>query len=476
MDFTDVDRFELYSAAGQWVPITTYVRPGRGEITAGRGRGTEFDAVGPGGMSLAIDNASGRFTPGSAYADLALTQLMPIRLFSIIGYRSFPILTGWCQLPDTTENLAGVDNLINVTVVDRKELLDGGRTLISNLAEYIQSATTTLVCFYPLGDLAAPFLDVVGSGPPFMPELTFTAAGTSVDAATLSPAAGPIASGDDMRGVLFAPTLAVQSSAFPTLAQGYRLSADFDATSGTAFTSGVPLTLILWVSITGQYDTQSILTATVRDVATSTEVSSLVLQRVLQDPAGAATNFGRVSMAWSWSGSGITGNAVSSTQFITTGAGLVPIGVQLTINPNNLKLWIGPDEFTAPAVPFGSPASPAELYGALQLGPLEGALSHFQIHVGDYTHSDFLAQYAAGRVGLSQQRPDERIVSALWFAGASHNGALDEGSTYLQQVSVAGRTAGQLIDDATAAERGRFFYDGAGLPVFQSRVRTTYNL
>jgi len=475
VEFQDIDRWDVYSAAGVWTDITAYVRPTRGDQAVQRGRQTELDQSGAGTGTLTIDDASGRFTPGSPYADLELTQGMPVRFYTVIGYRLFPICTMFVELPDTTEHLPGVDNLITVGLVDRKQLLDGSRTLISNLAEYIQAATTTLVCFYPLGDTAAPWLDVTGTGPPFSSELTYTSLGTLTAAATITPASGPMAAGDDMSGVAFAPTLAVQSSTFPTLAQGWRLTSEFDATAMTSFASGVPLTLVTWVSITGQYDNQNVLSVTFKDVATGLEVSTVQLQRLVQDAVAVPTDFGKVSAIWNWSGSGTTGRAVSTTQFVTTGAGMVPMAIQITINPNTLKLWVGSDEFSSTAVPLGAIATPQQLSGTVRLGALEGALSYFQIHVGSFSRADFLAQYLAGRLGLAQQRPDERIVSALWYAGASHSGVIDEGSTYMQQVSVRGKTAGQVIDNAVATERGRFFYDGAGNPVFHSRVRA-YNL
>lgn len=476
MDFYDVDRIAVLSAAGAWTDITLYTRPGRGDIAAQRGRSTELDQPAAGLMSLAIDDASGRFTPGSPYADLELTQGMPIRFYSVIGYRLFPILSGFCELPDTTENLPGVDNLITIGVVDRKQLLDGGRTLISNLAEYIMADTaTTLTCLYPLGEAAAPWLDVVGAGPSFSPELTYMSAGTLAAKASITPAGGPMAPGDDLRGVATAPTLAVVSSAFPTLVQGYQLVSTFGAGSGTSFAAGVPLTLIVWVAITGQYDDQVLVRATFSDVATGLEVATIRLQRLIQDFAAVGANFGRMQGVWSWTGSGTTGSVVSDGLFINTGNGVTPVALQITYNPNTMKMWVGSDEFTASVVPTGTPTSPQQLIGNLTLGPVDGALSYFQVHVGALSHAEFLDQYMAGRTGLAQQRPDERISTALWYAGAESAVAFDEGSTYLQRASIAGKTAGQVINAAVETERGRLFYDGAGNPVFHARTRA-YNL
>lgn len=475
MDFYDVDRIAVLSAAGVWTDITLYTRPGRGDIAAQRGRSTELDQPAAGLMSLAIDDASGRFTPGSPYADLELTQGMPIRFYSVIGYRLFPILSGFCELPDTTENLPGVDNLITIGVVDRKQLLDGGRTLISNLAEYVMADTDTLTCFYPLNEQAAPWLDVVGTGPSFSTELTYTAGGTVGSKAGITPAGGPMAAGDDLRGVAFAPTLAVGPSAFPTLIQGYRLISTFGSTSGTSFAAGVPITFIVWASITGEYDDQTLMTATFSDVATGLEVSTVSLMRVIRDAAAAPTDFGLVRGLWSWTGSGTTGRVVSVGQFVNTGAGVVPIALQITYNPNAMTLWVGADEYTAAVVPGGTPTSPQQLSGNLRLGPVDGALSYFQIHVGAFSHADFLDQYMAGRTGLAQQRPDERISTALWYAGVESAASFDAGSTYLQRASIAGKTAGQVINAAVETERGRFFYDGAGNPVFHARTRA-YNL
>src|SRR5216110_3317512 len=123
--WADFARVLIYKNSA-WVDITSWVRFRRTELSESSGRSTELEGIGPGRMTFANDNPGGQFTPGSAAASLALTLGMPIKLVEQIGYKSFGLWQGVLQLPETSEALEGVDNLVVVTAVDGKEILDNG--------------------------------------------------------------------------------------------------------------------------------------------------------------------------------------------------------------------------------------------------------------------------------------------------------------------------------------------------------------
>lgn len=472
MDWSDITRAELQNAAGVWVDITDRVRFAREDYRAFTGRQNETDAIGAGSLVLGLDNADGLFTPGVATAALAITLGMPIRAFDVIGYRRFDVFSGALEMPDATEQLEGVDNIITVTAVDEKQLLDNGRTFVSTLAEYIMSATpTTLRNYWPLTETAAPFHDLIGSGADFTPELQTTSLlDANTAAPTYTPAGGSSAAGDDARGVLFTPSQSLTGGfGFPTLASGWALRAQ----SGAQFGPGELLTIVLWISITDGNDQQYILLSSISD-STSSQQSLVEVDRVLyHSSSGALSGLMDATIASSFGGSLNAGDAHTVLPVLNSGDAIYPIGVQLSYSPNTLKLWVGRDEIVSTA-PTGTANSP-QVLGDLLLGAFKGTAAHVQVHVGNFTRTDFLAQAAAGGNGLDGQRTDERIATILRYAGVTGGTALDEGSTFMQRASLAGKRPGQLIDEAVDAERGRFFVDGAGVPTFHSRVRA-YNL
>jgi hypothetical protein len=471
MPWADVTRVLIYKNSA-WVDITEYVRFRRTDLEASTGRATELEQIGPGRMAFGIDNSTGNFTPGSAYASLELTLGMPVRLVEQIGYRSFPLWHGALQLPETSESLEGVDNLVVVTAVDGKELLDNGRTFISTLAEHIIASPGTLVHFYPLNETAPPWRDVVGGGDPMTVSLSRSSlANDGVMAPAYTPGGGPSARGDDLRGVLFTPDMStVGGFGFPMFASGYQLNAI--TLPDVSLAPGELLTLIVWVGITDADDDQFILQANLFD-ATFSQQSTLFLHRFLyHTSAGANAGLLKADLFASFGGSLDNGIAATTVPFRTTGGTVQPVGVQLSYSPNTLKLWLGREEFVS-AAPTGTANNPQRI-GDLVVGAFGGAASYVQVHVGDYTQANFIAQAEMGLEGLAGQRTDERVATILSYAGAPP-AQLDQGVTYMRATALGGRKPGDLIDEATVAEQGRFFFDGEGVATFHSRQRV-YNV
>jgi hypothetical protein len=471
MAWVDRTRVLIYKSSA-WVDITTHVRFKRVPVSATAGRATELEQIGPGRLTVGIDNAGGQFTPGSSFASLELTLGMPIQLVEQIGYRSFPLLRGAVQLPETSEALEGVDNLVVITAVDGKELLDNGRTFVSTLAEYVM-ATSTLVHYYPLNETGkGPFRDLAGDGTPMAASLNRSSlANSGVRAPAYTAGAGPAAPGDDLRGVLFTPDQSTAAGlGFPQFASGY----EFHASNLTGVELGADelLTFVLWVGITDADDDQTLLSGNLID-ATFSQQSTFIVNRYMFHPsAGANAGLLHVTLFNSFGGSLDGGSVSTSLPFRTTGGSVMPVGVQLSYSPNTLKLWLGKDEFVS-AAPTGTANNPQYL-DSLIVGAFGGAASHVQVHVGPYGQADFIAQHQMGLEGLAGQRTDERVATVLSYAGSPPT-RLDQGVTYMQATNLGGRKPGDLIDEATAAEQGRFFFDGEGVATFHSRDRI-YNV
>ena len=469
------------NAAGDPVDITDYVRYRRTDLGAYAGRSTELDQIGAGRMQLGLDNSSGIFTPGRSGASLQLTLGMPISVTETLGYRTFQLFSGFLELPDVTEDLEGVDNLIAVNAVDRKQLLDNGRTFISTLGAHIVGSPT-LRCYYPLNETAGPWRDVVGKGAPFYLNLSRSSAVTvNTGMPAYTAGGGTQIAGDDIQGVRFDPTFADLGAGFNQVVEGWQIIADFQlgvaAADRPQFTSSEAITFIVWVAINGTPDHMDIMNFDLWDLAL-TEAATTLVYRVMDHAtmgANAGLLYGQVQDVFA--AGTLDGDVKSTNKWVPAREVMVPVGIQITFG--QAKLWLADQEYTAALT--GSPSSPQQVFGNVNLGQLAGSLAHFQIHTGApsaFTHADFLEQYRVGLSGMAGDRTDERIARILRYVSPTTAvpAQLDAGCTYMQIASLAGKKPGQAIDDAVDTERGRFFVAGDGVSRFHSRVRTHYNL
>lgn len=470
-------------ATGEVVDITAYVHSvsKQSTVTAAVGRQTELDTRGqPGRLEIVLNNTTGIFTPGRTGASVQLTLGMPIWFVDTIGYKTFEVFNGFIELPETAENLEGVDNFISLTAVDRKQLLDNGRTIISTLAAHIMG-TPTLRHYYPLVETAAPFTDAVGKGAPFVVELSRSSV---VDTDTARPGitygGGVQARGDDVQGVKFEPTMTSEGGfGFDIVAQGWQLVADFQSGVQSAdrprMTASDPLTLIVWLALGSTNDSQGIMSVELRDETLNAQIALVDVSRIMNHSTFGADAGLLAGQVIDVLGGTLDGVAMSTEKFLPSGNVMVPVGIRLTFT--SITLWLADQEFTAASV-TGSPSGPQQVFGNVYLGRLLGSVAHFQIHVGDFTHDDFLAQHRVGIDGMAYDRTDERIARILRYVSPTDPipAQLDQGVTFMQRASLAGKRPGQVIDEAVDTERGRFYVDGGGISRFHSRIRTHYNL
>jgi hypothetical protein len=157
-----------------------------------------------------------------------------------------------------------------------------------------------------------------------------------------------------------------------------------------------------------------------------------------------------------------------------------PIAIRYGYSPSVFEVWMNATRWVG-TLSGSAPVDDTTVFTGVgcSQGRLEGSVGHAQLYAGaagDFDFTAWQAQIAAAGDGLSGQRTDERIRTILTYASSTAIPAvLDEGSTYMQRASLAGRRPGQLIDDAVATERGRFFVDGSGIATFHARTRA-YNL
>jgi len=445
----DYTRVEIRNAAGDWVDVTVYVRPNRVEVRSTRGRDTELDRTGvPGQLTMGLDNASGIFTPGLSTAPLQITLGMPVRVTDVIGYKSFRWFTGTFEMPDTVEDLEGVDNVIVVTAVDRKQLLDNGRTFISTLSEQVRyTGGSNLVAFWPLGEASTEVaaVGVQGTEPPL--------AYSTSDFVSVGSGVGP--PGDELR----VPVFVDAGVATPNSPMA---SGTWETANRINLTSTDTVTIAVWV----RPDTAAAGITTVdllKFSGTGDVFLGLDYTAVLP-----VWNAGAVIGGWGPI-AGVAGPAGSVGSWTL---------VALRFGLRDLQdLWVG----TATAsLSFGGGAPGSAFFNTLQLSPLthwSGLIGQVQIYLNGYTYAQHLEQLRQGFQGLAYQRTDERIATILRYASPTTAipAALDEGATFMQQASLAGRKPGDLLDEAVATERGRLFVDPAGITRFHARTRA-YNL
>jgi hypothetical protein len=466
VEWVDTTRVRLLSAAGVWTDITRYLRFTRADFRVFRGRANEQDAMAPGTLTLGLDNASGLFTPGVASAALSLTLGMPIQVVDTIGYRTFPIFTGTLEMPDSTEVLQGYDNVITVAAVDRKQLLDNARTFISTLAEHIlYHGGTALVGYWPMLDEGLPFGNVTATSQPPMGVTTTifggVASATTTGAAKITPRGGTGPRGDDGR---------------PALIETSKWSSPAQTAAGVGLTSnatavihpGQVVTLAAWY------------TPQINVVDPFVECLGIL--------AGTSTDYLQFGLIFDttttiWTATVGSGAGPSGTMNIIAPLSAIsapfPIAIRYGYSPSVFEVWMNATRWVG-ALSGSAPVDDTTVFTvSLLQGRLEGSVGHAQLYAGaagDFDFTAWQAQIAAAGDGLSGQRTDERIRTILTYASSTAIPAvLDEGSTYMQRASLAGRRPGQLIDDAVATERGRFFVDGAGIATFHARTRA-YNL
>jgi hypothetical protein len=472
MTLGDTAQVWVQKATGAVVEITDYVRYRRTDLVAYAGRSTELDQIGPGRLELGLDNSSGDLTPGRSGAAIQLTLGMPIWVTETLGYKTFEIFSGFLELPDTVENLEGVDNLITVTAVDRKQLLDNGRTLISTLAEYIRyEGRNDLIGYWPMHETVAQHEDYSGGtlGPLTYQPIVTSSTDINAALASLSPGTGAPLPGDDAPRTVNHPQIVVVGGQQIAVFGKY---VNVTLADTITVSSGEWLTVAVWT-----------------EVDESMGSAYPTLMQLSGGGSGHFLEITRFNTTGAWrakvKNAGLTWDITATPGAGSPGAGTNwKLGARqlstVSVNPGVPALTGWADGIAYTGVVTGSVPSPLVFDGLVLGFDLYGMVSHVQIYksTSPWTTARQQAQIAMANDGLAYQRTDERIATILNYASprAPIPAVLDEGVTFMQRAGLAGRKPGALIDDAVDTERGRFFVDGGGVSRFHSRVRTHYNL
>lgn len=455
-------------ADGTVVDVTADIlQPGSDVTIRQAGRQTELSRVEPGAVDLALNNASGRYTPGYAPAPTALEHGMPLRWKETVGRRSFDLFNGTLSQPEATfENLDGTGDQVRATAVDWMGQQEGGRKFISTLAEYIMYyGGATLAAYWPLTEPATPFLDVVGGQPEMLVETITADSGLPLvlGSRNVAPASADGPRNDDARLV----RISTVNDGIVTL-QGPQLT----STPAVSISPGQVMTLLAWYKpefpTTDQIDCLHIQGGTGSDY--------LQIDFVYN----AGSDPGRWKMTVS-SGSGLSGTIVGPEPITDQ---VHPIAIRYGYSPSVMELWVNRRRYIGSLT--GTPPSGATTTSQVRLLSfgLAGVVGHAQLYAGAAAGLDFDAfqaqrDHAVNPLtgGLRFQRSDERLLTLAQYAGLpAARSDFDRGEAYMARAALAGKDFRAAAQEVVDTEQGRLFVTGAGNLRFHNRATTKYDV
>lgn len=448
------------AATPLWTDVTRYVDPAV-DIVITRGRPTELDEVAPSTLTLALNNADHRFTPGNPYSPyypnvkparrIRVSETIEgITYYLFTGYLQFPDIDDWAQA-DATHPF---DQVITVSAVDRIARLDRARSFISTLGELIRTAVgTELQVWYPLNEPEKRWLDRAGTREPMVPGFAFINGSTEEHPLVL-PGEGIGPAGDDIACVDMQPVINGSG--------GVDFYAYLTTTWATPITvSSSTFTVAWWMTW---------------DAATTTSEFAGSI-----GSTGVAGNKLTIQMFWNsggfWQVLADVNDGSSHTAFFNVTGGPVAdvpalVSIRVTLPSGLVEVWVN-DQTPTTATLSGTPPSSASA-STLSFGDLmDGSFAHGQVYVGSsYTRTVHLAQYAMGMSGLYRQRSDERITTVAGYAGvAAADLQLDVASAVMPKATLAGEKPGAELRVAAGADSGLLFTAGDGDIVFHARTR-----
>lgn len=451
--------------------ITGYVS---GPVRIGQGRQSEFTTVQPATLSLVLDNADHRFTPGNTSSPYYpnFKQARRVRVRETIGNRTFDLFSGYLELPDISDwAQQGTAQTITVTAVDRLTRLDRARKFVSTLSEHVvYNGGSTLKGYWMCTEAATPFASSVNPAlhPPLRAVYGSGALATSSGTAQVLPQQGTMPPGEDLKPVRL--TVATDSDGFT--AQWYELTADYtEAPSrygNLTLSAGQVLTAVVWIN----------------PDETGGDIQPAALQIAYDEsgPTGSGflTLYTGTNATWraDVNGTAFSGNIAGSG----FGVGLTkgqpyPVAIRYGYSPQVFELWVGKNVTTGTLT--GSAPTTTTITSISSASTFQGTWGHAQIYVGaatDWTSTHLSAQIDMAWQGLAWQTPAQRIRTIAQYASMPAGElSLDDGTTNLAKASLTGKTPLAAMREAEVTEQGVLYADGAGRLVFQDR-RVRYNV
>jgi hypothetical protein len=463
-----------------WVDISAYAASRNGVVDIQYGRQTELDADEPGHLSMTLRNDDHRFTSGntsSPYYPWWKSQRR-FRIRETVGATTVDLYDGYIELPPVTSDLdpapGGPTMLdLELTAVDKLGRLKSSRKFISTLGEYIlANGGTALKAYYPMTDTSLPMTEVFGRYPAL--NLDFDAVSVGFQKGNpipVQPAAGTLAADDAL-------VLRTTYNWDGTTLTGFRpLHASLRSAPITA-TVGQAITILCWINL-DVFDVTA---------AGGTLASSMNPFQISWDETGGGVGGMRFEPINGWfvlCGSTSFNNTLSTT----TGPAIAlatpyPVAIRLWLSadpahvPHILEWWIGPTRISDTSITgVGVDLSIRDLWAPLRA--FQGLIGHVQLYVGaltDWDFNDYLAQYQMGLYGLERQSTGARVNTILDYAGVPTSlRDVDPGVAVMSRALLAGKTAGDALEEARRTELGRLFVSPAGRVQFHDRTRI-YNV
>lgn len=441
-----------------WVDITAYIHDGsRGQgwsITSGRQ--TPLSVSEPARLSLTLENADHRFTPGNPLSPYHpwWTQGARLQLQESVGSWSSAYPDFFLELPDVLVEEPGVDQIVTVSATDRLGRLQSAPAFISTLGAHIlgSAPAANLVGYWTLMDSRSPFRPTAGSGEIAIRGVGRVSPYTLPSDLVAFDADGP--PGEDVGGF---PTFTPAYFDPPSPSAGVYAYPFGTANVAIHVGSGQTIALSAWMR------PRTLIPALTPDLQDSFPFA-------VTESDTAPVSFGTDYIAFedflSTTGAAVFAGGGSSV-LVSSGA-VFPrevwrlVTASITIPSGDCTLWVGPD-VVASGTLSGAPSSYD--FAFLHVGQLYfGALAHLQVYVGTgspFTHADHLAQMQVGLTGLERQHTGERVRTICAYAGVPAGEIdADAGVAVMGRASLAGKDPLTALREAETTEQGRLFCVG----------------
>lgn len=438
-------------AAPAWTDVSAWLDLAAG-FSWSRGRQREADAVQPGKLTVTLDNADGRFTPGKpTLADgvtphpyyPGLVVNLPLRLTCTLAGVTYPVQVAYADaLPVAWEN--GYRSYVTITATDRFKLLTR-RTLRSTLRETVLLDAPT--AYYPMDEPAGgtAFASIAPSPqPPAQLLASKTGPGQVALAAVNSPLAGDPAGS--------APHFAPGASS--KYAITYLELSGRNTPNGPALNAARQFSLEAWV----RFD----------------EVTYGYALLYAYRPGD--NNFVELYLDTS----GILGfdNSFAGGNSIITHPTSVTAGVWHHVVAGNdvaagrLTLALDGDyRYAAMAtVPASTPLPNVEALAGLdsttsteQGYGLQGAMCHLAVYPTALSAQQIAAHYTAGRTGrLVNNNVTGRVAAIAAWTGIPATNLDPSNTTQVSAHDTNGKPTPDALADLAATEHGLLYFDAAG--------------
>lgn len=446
------------SATPVWVDLTRFVNDSLSNVVVQSGAVNDLQTVEPSRAGLVLNNGdligetespnAGRFTYGnslSPYASFWKPGAL-CRIRERVSVYTFDLITGYLQLPTETVTTAGLDEQVSITILDLLGKLGVADTFISTLAAHIlYTGGTTLKAYYPLNEVALPFVDASSNGQ-VAARTSIVQAFADTGVPSLAPQAGGAPPGDEAQlCALTASTILGQYEVITMDPQDRGASNNF----GT-LAAGQTLTVVVWVNSSLPTNYAAYISGLLEVVGNDAQLN------IHNDANGNYT---------------LTANsAVSGTvtaQSIANGV-WQPIAIRYGLSPQVFELWQGANRFVG-TLSGSSPASDPILF--TDIGAFQGGVGHLQVYIGDpnaFSFTTYLAQMQVGLTGLAGQKTGARITSIAQYAGipSTRLNAVDAGAKTMSIARLAGKTPLDAMKEAETTEQGLLYVNGSGQLVF----------